>query len=219
MITFDEAKHDELRRQDYLDIFFKQNPDRNVSALVYNIHRKPSLDKITEMQFADLIDTDMADAMRLNVYQSTSFAFLLITGEMLGKNHAHTIFVNSRAFTDLDENDFRYNIVDHEYFHATDFRHGIPLPNGVIIDYTNSGLLQYDTLEGIIDTRALIYQMLKGREKGIHDSQAFMNAIKGFLKYHHQLKSVNPGNDFEREVIKAQIQSYQSLLPNHLREK
>jgi len=64
-----------------------------------------------------------------------------------------------------------------------------------------------------------MYQLMKGGEKGMQDSDAFMNAIHGFLKCHHTLKCIQPANDFEGDVIRTQIASYQGMLPERLREK
>jgi hypothetical protein len=219
MATYRQAQQDEAQRQVFLDTFFQRNPNDNVEALTYNLHKKPGLDRITKLQFAGAVDADVADELRKVAYESTQYAFLLITPKMIGKRDRHPIFVNPRAFNELSEADFEYNIVDHEYMHTHDFRFGIPLPNGTVINHTNAGQLQPVTLEAVLDSRALMYQLMKGREKGMQDSEAFMNAIHGFLKYHHALKGVQPVNDFEREVIKTQVASYQGILPEHLREK
>lgn len=217
--TFSQARENEFKRQDYLDEFLKKNNNENVAALVYNLHKKPGLDKITEMQFAGAVDLEEADKLRKVAYESTQYAFLLITSEMIGKGNRHPIFVNPRAFNELNESDFEYSIVDHEYIHTHDFRFGIPFPNGAVINYTNAIQLQPVTLEAILDSRAYIFQLITGSKKGMQKSKAFINAINQFLKYHHILKNVQPENDFEREVINNQIASHQSILPEHLKEK
>lgn len=217
--TYDQARSDEAQRQVFLDVFFQRNPNDNVAALTYNLHKKAGLDRVTELQLAGEVDPEEANELRKVAYESTQYAFLLITPEMIGKGDRHPIIVNPRAFNELSEADFEYNIVDHEYMHTHDFRFGIPLPNGTVINHTNAGQLQPVTLEAVLDSRALMYQLMRGREKGMQDSEAFMNAIHGFLKYHNALKGVQPANDFERDVIKTQIASYQGMLPEHLREK
>jgi|TARA_Y100000310_G_C20669101_1_gene809261 hypothetical protein len=218
MATYKQAQLDESQRQVFLDAFLQENPNDNVGALTYNLHKKPGLDRVTELQFAGAVDAEEADALRKVAYESTQYAFLLITFDMIGKGEKHPIIVNPRSF-ELDEASFASNIADHEYIHTHDFRYGIPLPDGTVINHANTDQLQPVTLEAVLDTRALFYQLMKGREKGIQNSDAFMNAIHGFLKYYHILKGVEPANDFERDVIRTQIASYQGMLPEHLREK
>lgn len=91
------------------------------------------------------------------------------------------------------------------------------MTDGMLVNHTNAGQLQPETLEGVVETRALFYQLMQGRIEICRQPDAFMNAIHGLLGYHNMLRSVNPQNDFERKVIEAQLRSYQEMFPNHLR--
>ncbi len=118
MAAYRQAQQDESQRQIFLDEFFRRNPNDNVAALTYNLHKKPGLDRVTELQFAGVIGDEEADELRKVVYESTQYAFLLITPKMIGKGDRHPIFINPRAFDELSEADFEYNLVDHEYIHT-----------------------------------------------------------------------------------------------------
>jgi hypothetical protein len=211
---YKQAQQDESLRQAFLDRFLQKNPNENVEALTYNLHQKPGLDRITELEFSGLIDGEEANLLRKMTYESTPYAFLLITPEMIGKGDKHTILVNSKAFDELNETDLEYNLIDHEYIHTHDFRYGIPFSNGKVINHTNASQLQPNTLEAVLDTRALMYQLIKGREKGIQDSNGFMNAINGFMKYYFMLKDIKPQNDFEKEIIRIQVAIINKYFPN-----
>ena len=216
MITFEQAQADESQRQVFLDNFFQENPSDCVKDLRYNLHHKAGLDRITELQVSSMIDTETADELRAETYESDPLAFLLITPEMIGKGDKHPIIVNPRAFEELDSQAFEYNILDHEYFHALDFCHGMPFPTGLVVNHTNVEQLQPETITGLLETRALVYQLIQGRNKRLGKTDAFMNAIHGLLKHHRLFKDIQPENDFERDVIDTQISSYQALLPGYL---
>ncbi len=214
MVSFLQARDDESLRQQYLDEFLLNYPHDSVSDLRYNVHRKAGLNRVTELAIEGSLDELTANELRKAVYESNTFAFLLHTADMIGRGNQHPIIINPAAFDDLEEIDFVFFVRDHEYFHAGDFKHGIFLPDKIAINYGNVTGIQPNTLQGLLETRAFLYQLQKNQ---MNDSGSYLHAIKGFLKSHRILRDVTPRSGFEKQVIEAQIKSYQTILPEHLR--
>ncbi|MFH1053779.1 MAG: hypothetical protein V1740_05180 [Candidatus Woesearchaeota archaeon] len=217
MIYYNETQEQEEVRQRFLDGFHLSNPGEGVKRLVYNLNKMPGVYLVDELVALGEIPEDQGDEMRQDAYEGKQMAFVLITPNMIGRGKDNPIIVNPNAF-EVDEGSFHSNLSDHEYFHARDFKYGIPLPNGIVVNYENAEQLQNETLEALLDSRALLFQLLQARDNGRTDQESFQNALLGFLQYHHRLKQVGPENDFERRVVNAQIKSYQAILPPHLRD-
>jgi hypothetical protein len=210
-ISFKKAKKQEKIRQSFLDLFFKKHPSKNISKIIYNQRRTILPKYVDTMSNKGEINEEEAESFKEHNREMNFLAFILLATDTAGKKKKFPIFVNPRSFKELSEVEFTYNLLDHEYFHAADFHHGITVSKDITLDHTNLGILQPEIIIAIADIRAFFNQLEQIKKRKISNRDYFNNLVNGVLKYHEILTTTAPQNEFETEVVQAQLSNYQHI--------
>lgn len=201
---FLDARCEPSLRQPYLDNFLMANPCDSVIYLAYNIFGKPAIERVGDLKNANCFDTKKSDEKKYEVFISDQSMFIIYSYELIGEGEEQPIFINPTAFDEMDEAQFKYDLIYHIYTITQDIKEGIPLPDGKIIDHENVQNLKGETIDEILNNRGLLQQFIRGKDNGYKNTKLYKEVSKSLLNSLGRLEGIHPVSYLERQVIESQ---------------
>jgi hypothetical protein len=203
-----DAQNGRSKRGDFLDQFFKDNPSKSVSKLVYDEDQKEVRkylgEKVKSGEISEENLLELLDSINNQEDELDMLAFCL-RGPM-GLNRRSIIFIMSHCFR-LGFEDFISTIVDHEYIHAKHvekgiiFRKGLEYNNLVASSFDPDVLLDLDESIAYCNTIEIAFSK-KHNSKFIGDCKDTLKKITNKLKELNDFISTSEKSTVEFQIVK-----------------
>lgn len=152
--------------------------------------------------------------IKSSAHDHHSYMYTYLPDVLIGTGTPAMILVNARAF-DLSETTFNVILYSHESQHATDYYHGITLPDGTYISGKNIDEISHDVDTILFETRALRAELRSLTALGKTSSQRFSDVLD-FVRFHAgRIGKAETKSKLDEKVLRMQEEHVKRTLQRY----